>query len=75
MDELITQWGYRKETIKGAICYVKDYDKFIKIVIFKSCVLVSNKCVLRQKEDCENELKALKQGKYELSQVKLSFSL
>lgn len=75
MDELVKMWGYKQTTIKGAICYTKEYDKYITIVIHKACVFVSNRVVLRQKEDCQNELKALKQGKYELSQVKLSRSL
>lgn len=71
MEQLVKLWGYRKTDIKGAICYVRDYDKYITIVIHKSSVFVSNKVVLRQKDDCENELKALKIGKYELSQVQL----
>lgn len=75
MNDLITNWGYKQVDIKGTICYTKEYDKFITIIIHKSCVFVSNKVIFRQKEDCQNEIKALKQGKYELSQVKLSRSL
>ena len=51
MDELVKMWGYKQTTIKGAICYTKEYDKYITIVIHKACVFVSNRVVLRQKED------------------------
>lgn len=68
--DLVKLWGYEQCEIKGAICYTKPYNNFITIVIHKSCVFVSNKVVFRQKDDIENEMKALKQGKYELSQVK-----
>ena len=66
----LVEWGYKQGELLGAICYFKEYDKTITIVIHKSCVFVQNKLVLRQEEDLKKEKLALKQGRYELSQVK-----